>query len=492
MALNNLVNKYKLKTIMFALCGLIFVSFVAMSIIVSIKFTNIDENLMKMNKHPITVLLTIKDIKSFILSEKFDAASNAITLIEERFLGDKSTILQLRKAVEQKDVLKALTISEEFEAFAQNKLEMFSGNIIKITQYTEALIIGVTIFIFIIICTTIFFITRALIKSLASISSILAELSVGKINTKYTVDIVGDSEISQLNYSCSQLGRELSKIVNSLNNVSENVLLSSNKLTKLMNHTTKNSQHELAQIDEISTAISELSASSKEMSSNAVEADNETKKTTSNINEGYKALESSIELTEDINQSVQETASMIEELKNNTLDIGEVTNVISAISEQTNLLALNAAIEAARAGEQGRGFSVVADEVRNLAAKTQESTKNIQNIISKLQAQSETANNKMAANVVSIQKSVELSKHVKTSFDEIAESVQAIADTNTLVVAGSQEQYVVTESVDKNTVRTFDLVNENVASVNETQHSIQNLAVLVNKQNKELSFFTLN
>ncbi|SHO22418.1 Methyl-accepting chemotaxis protein [Moritella viscosa] len=134
----------------------------------------------------------------------------------------------------------------------------------------------------------------------------------------------------------------------------------------------------------------------------------------------------------------------------------------------------------------------MADEVRNLAAKTQESTKNIQEIISNLQIQSEKANENMMVNVTSIQESVSLSEDVKVSFDDIVNSVQAISDINTLVATASEEQYNVTEEIARNTTRTFDLVNENVSAVSQTQAAAQELAMLAEKQNKELSFFDVN
>ncbi len=483
------ITRYKLKKIMLSLCALIFVGFVFMSLVVETKLTNIHENLIKLEKHPITVLLTIKDIENFIISKDFDKAKDSISILNDRFLGDKSTILKLEKAIENQDVSESMAIAHEFQLFARSKLDQFSNNIITLTSETKIVIISTAIIIFLIICIAMFFIASALIRSLSSVSSTLSAMSEGKINRNDDDIIEGESEIAELTQSCSKLSKELHLIVNTLNSVSENVMSSSSELSNEINNTANNAQSELGQIEEISTAVSELSSTSKEMSFHAVKANDETTKTISNITEGYKALEQSITLTEDINQSVQDTASMIVQLKDNALDIGEVTNVISAISAQTNLLALNAAIEAARAGEQGRGFSVVADEVRNLAAKTQESTENIQNIISKLQVQSEKANENMIANVASIQESVELSQNVKASFDNIAHSVQTISDMNTLVVTASQEQYTVTQSLDSNTVRTFDLVNENVDSVKKNEVLIQQLAELINKQNNELSFF---
>ncbi|MUK90876.1 HAMP domain-containing protein [Aliivibrio fischeri] len=346
--------------------------------------------------------------------------------------------------------------------------------------------------ILIVLVFTSYFLKKQLATPLAKITGIAEKITAGNLNNDIDLNEFHPDEIGYLANSFYEMQSSLSRVITSSASISNHVASSSEELIVVMKKTAQNTQNELAQMEEVSTAISELSSTAREVSSNAVQAEDETRKAIEFVNSGHKALEQSIALTTIINSSVKDTADLIEALKNSSVDIGEVTHVISSISEQINLLALNAAIEAARAGEHGRGFAVVADEVRVLASKTQESTKNIQEIISSLQVRSEDANRNMISNVTSIQESVDLSVLVKASFEDISHSVQVISDINALVATASQEQYSVTEDIAKNTTRTFDLVNDNVTAVNQTQQAAQELAVLADKQNQELSFFKLS
>ena len=317
------------------------------------------------------------------------------------------------------------------------------------------------------------------------LSEMIKKISEGNLSQ----DFHHSSNAVGIYHSLIILNKKVGAAIRNSSDISTHVATSSEQLTIVMQNTASNAQYELAQVEEISHAISELSITSREVTSNAVHAEEEVSKAIDSVSQGNKTLDESILLTQKINESVQQTASMIAELKTNAMDIGEVTAVISSISDQTNLLALNAAIEAARAGEYGRGFAVVADEVRNLASKTQESTQSIQEIIAQLQAQSERANDNMISNVELIQELVALSENVKSSFGYIENSVQSISKMNALVASTSQEQFTLTERIGLNVSNTFDLVNQNVAAINQTQQSAKELSQLAVSQKKELEFF---
>jgi methyl-accepting chemotaxis protein len=330
---------------------------------------------------------------------------------------------------------------------------------------------------------------KLVLKPVGGVPDEIAALMENMANGDLTQELKQTGKETGIYLSLVKLSIQLSELIKNSHGISESVSSASQQLNVIMNDTKSNSQEELAQVEQISTAIHELSSTSQEVSSKAVMAEDEAKIARESVVNGKLTLEKNITLTSDINASVSDTAVIVKELREFAVEIGSVTEVINTISGQTNLLALNAAIEAARAGEHGRGFAVVADEVRNLASKTQESTVNIQSIIEKLQSQSERANDNMTKNVELIEESVSLADHVKASFEDISAAVESISEINALVATASQQQHCVTEDISKNTTLAFDLVRQNVAAVDETLQASSELSQMAEAQKNELDFF---
>lgn len=332
-------------------------------------------------------------------------------------------------------------------------------------------------------------IKNLVLKPVGGAPSDIANLMQQMANGDFSQKVNQTGSETGIYLSLIQLSNQLSELIKNTHAVSENVSSASEELNVIMKETKINAQEELSQVEQISTAINELSSTSLEVSQQAIAAEEEAKKAKDNVESGKETLEKNIALTSSIDTSINESANIVNELRQFAMDIGSVIDVINSISEQTNLLALNAAIEAARAGEYGRGFAVVADEVRSLASKTQDSTISIQEIIEKLQKQSEIAQNNMVHNVELIEQSVQLADNVKASFERIESSAESISDINAMVATASQEQFSVTEDISKNTTAAFDLVQQNVSGVNETLQASAELAKLAETQKSELGFF---
>lgn len=319
------------------------------------------------------------------------------------------------------------------------------------------------------------------------IASLMKEMAQGNFKLKLNES----GKETGIYLSLIQLSHQLSELIKNSLAISENVSSAAQQLNVTMGETKTNAQEELSQVEQIATAVNQLSSTSQEVSQQAVIAEEEAKGAREHIVDGKQTLENNISLTNSISESVNNSADIVNDLRQFALEIGSVVEVINSISEQTNLLALNAAIEAARAGEQGRGFAVVADEVRSLASKTQSSTVSIQDIIEKLQDQSEKAQNNMIHNVELIDQSVQLADNVKASFEDISRAVERISDVNTLVATAAQEQFSVTEGISMNTTQAFDLVNKNVSGIDEVQQASTELSKIADVQKKELTVFKI-
>jgi len=230
--------------------------------------------------------------------------------------------------------------------------------------------------------------------------------------------------------------------------------------------------------DLVATAINEMSATVQEVATNASDAETAAQNAKTESLNGTKVVMDTIDSINTLANEVEHSAEVIHKLEEDAGQISDIVNVIRGIAEQTNLLALNAAIEAARAGEQGRGFAVVADEVRTLASRTQESTTQIQEMIEKLQAGTRKAVTAMNANREKAQETVEHASKTSDSLLAISSAVQIINDMNTQIATAAEEQTAVAEEINKSIINISQVAEESTAGSELTLASSNDLTNL--------------
>ncbi len=221
--------------------------------------------------------------------------------------------------------------------------------------------------------------------------------------------------------------------------------------------------------DQLSTAIVEMVQTSEDVAKNAAAAAEAAAEARDATGSGLKVVSDTVTAINGLSQEVQQATSVIKNVELHTAGIGKVSDVIRDIAEQTNLLALNAAIEAARAGEQGRGFAVVADEVRNLAQRTQESTQEIKTIIEELQTSAQAAVDAMAQGESKAVACVGTAAEARTMLERISEDVILITDMNTQIASAAEEQGAVSSEISASVVHVREVSDHIVQDSDELE-----------------------
>ncbi len=244
-----------------------------------------------------------------------------------------------------------------------------------------------------------------------------------------------------------------------------------------------------SETEQVATAMNEMTASVQEVSKNASSGAAIAQATALQSQNGSKVVQDTIGGINTLADNVERAADVIHKLEKDSESIGSVLDVIQGIAEQTNLLALNAAIEAARAGEQGRGFAVVADEVRSLASRTQESTQEIQAIIEKLQTRSKQAVGVMDEGQKQAQVSVELAQAAGEALAEISAGIEELDRVSTQIAVAAEEQGTVAEEINRNVVNINDISVQNAETANHSANTSQDLSAQAGRVGTALGSF---
>ncbi|KQB04987.1 methyl-accepting chemotaxis protein [Vibrio metoecus] len=314
-------------------------------------------------------------------------------------------------------------------------------------------------------------------KPLSRLNALVADLSQGNGDLTQRLAVESNDEIGQISHSINlfieKLQQMFIEVADSSNGIDHAVVHLSNQARSNLNTLNQHTQ----ETEQAITAIEEMSASASSIAQSADDAALLTEQTNRYADESKQTVSGAVNSVNGLVTQVSAMAGTITRMSEDTKQITSVLQVIGAIAEQTNLLALNAAIEAARAGEQGRGFAVVADEVRALASRTQQSTSQINDMLATLKTTTENVVKEMDSTRIHCEETAERTNHVMDSLNLVTDSVAEINNLNTLMATSAMEQRQVTQEVSKNMAAIQEMVrelNHNAAQVASVSDELQN------------------
>lgn len=323
--------------------------------------------------------------------------------------------------------------------------------------------------------------TRSIIQPLNLALGAARTIATGNLTAD--IDTRGSDEPALLLGALGEMQGNLRRTVSQIAGSASQLASAAEELSAVTEESSRSVAQQNDEIEQAATAVNEMTAAVEEVARNAVSTSQASADSTRFATLGRQQVVATVGAIQTMNQDVLHTSQLIETLAAQGRDIGKVLDVIRAIAEQTNLLALNAAIEAARAGEAGRGFAVVADEVRALAHRTQQSTREIEQMVAGIQTGTGNAVQSMGQSSLRSQNTLSMAREADGALAQIAESVALINERNLVIASASEEQAQVAREVDRNLVNIRDLANQTATGARQTStasHELSRLAVDLN------------
>jgi methyl-accepting chemotaxis protein len=331
--------------------------------------------------------------------------------------------------------------------------------------------------------------TRSITRPIDEAVEIASKVASGDLTVN--VQSQRGDQFGQLLAAFAAMITKLRELVREIESGASNIASSSEELSTVTSQTSKGVAEQQSQTDQVATAMNEMVATVNDVAKSAeaaFEAANQASEKSSN---GEKAVRETLEFVADLNSQSASVMEQLNGLQAETNNIAAVLDVIKSVADQTNLLALNAAIEAARAGEHGRGFSVVADEVRSLAQRTQSSAAEIETLISNLVTSAATSVDSMETGNKLAEQTLERAQLAGTVIREMAQGVEEIRQYNSQIATAAEEQSSVAEEINQNVTLIRDVGDQSAASAEQVSSASVELARLAEGLNTQIARFKI-
>lgn len=362
---------------------------------------------------------------------------------------NKELVVELR-TMSRATLEKASALSEELQKINIRLSNVSTENSKLAYEHSRSLGVmagGLTILIVIAMA---WFITQQIRRPLLALLTQTNIVAQGDLTSSLNLNQFHEDELGDLAKGFSVMHRNLTILVGEISSSVAQLSSSAEEISTVAQQSAENIGRQQHELNQLATAMNEMQATVGEVARSTSDAAHSAGMAKESSVHGLKSVEESISCIEAVAQAIENTSQVITKLGEDSNNIGVVLDVIKGIAEQTNLLALNAAIEAARAGEQGRGFAVVADEVRTLAQRTQESTEQINKIITDLQSRATNAASTMEQSRNLMGSTIETARLSGISISQVSDSIGQINQMNIQIAAATEEQGVVSEELNRN------------------------------------------
>lgn len=354
-------------------------------------------------------------------------------------------------------------------------------------QALKAMSIGLLIAL--LLAALVVLITRSIVQPLQAAVGAMANIANGEGDLTRNLDTHGRDELTALSTYFNAFTDRLRHVIRQMLDSAGSLDQAARTLGDISSEAQRHSQQQAQQMELVATAVNQVTYGVQDVAKNAEHASSEMHTAEDQASQGQQNIEASLRQIDQLSGTIDKAVEVIQSLASESTQIGSVLEVIRSIAEQTNLLALNAAIEAARAGEQGRGFAVVADEVRLLAQRTQQSTAEIQGMIERLQGNSEAAVKVIHESSRASQLTVEQASQAGESLAQIAQSLRNLTGLNASIASATLEQSHVVEDINQNVTQTAALAHNTAEAAEQSSAASQHLKQLADQLNLLLGQF---